>query len=316
MLRDLRPVGPPRARAGFFGKKKGNRRVRVASGSVPVLPRPPRSPIWGRMAVCALIGGGVVGAGVALRDAVLHGRRFALAQIEVSPLRRLERDAVLRRSGLVAGQSLFQLDLAEAERRISREPWVAGVKVRRQLPHTISIEVTERDAKIAVQLGSVYLADETGALFKRATRDEATRLPLITGVARSRYLSDPGRARAVVRRAIALDRAWQASGRAAPLELHHEGGYDAAALFTVFFEQGGRRIGARLGVADATTPDRLKRLDEVLHALDVEKAKPELVHLEQRSIDRVAVKLADAGANLEKNVTSSSTAAGTAASGI
>ena len=296
MLRDLRPSSPARSRPGFFSKKKGNRRVRTTeSGSQPLLPpAEPRPRIWGRIVLCAVLGAGVVGAALGLRTVLLRGNHFSITQIELGALHHVSREQLTAMSGLTLGTSLFSADLPEAERRIIRQPWIANVRIRRQLPHTVSIEVVEREPKIAVELGDVYLADEAGALFKRASGDEASGLALVTGIARGRYLADPSRARAVIRRAIALERAWQQSGRSAPIALHHEGGFDAAAMFTVVFDHHGRKVGARLGTADASTVDRLRRLGSVLDALDAEKATPELVHLEQRSIDRVAVKLADA----------------------
>ena len=283
------------SRSGFW-KKKGNRRVRLGSGGAPVLSAPssPGPRMWGRALLCVGLGAGLAGGGYVLRTALVRGNHFALSELRIVGAKHLSRERILEKSGLELGVSVFSADLAEAERRIARETWIAGVRVRRELPHTISIDIVEREAAIAVDLGSVYLADGDGALFKRAAADEAKGLPLVTGIARSRYLADPGRARAVVRRAIALDHAWQMKpGRATPSELHHEGGFDAAALFTVSFEHGGRTVGARLGTVDASTADRLQRLDAVLSALDAEKAKPELVHLEQRSTDRIAVKLAD-----------------------
>ncbi len=300
MLRDLRPSSPVRSRTGFFSKKKGNRRVRTtASGSQPLMPPvEPRPRIWGRIVLCAVLGVGVVGATLGLRTVLLRGNHFSITEIELGTLHHVSREQLIEASGLTFGDSLFSADLPEAERRIIRQPWIASVRVRRQLPHTVSIQIVEREPKIAVELGEVYLADEAGALFKRASGNEASGLALVTGIARSRYLGDPSRARAVIRRAIALDRAWQQSGRSAPIALHHEGGFDAAAMFTVVFDHHGRKVGARLGTADASTLDRLQRLTSVLNALDGEKATPELVHLEQRSLDRIAVKLADAAADV------------------
>jgi len=276
----------------LFGNK-GNRRVRLSSGRLPIpdLQQPVRA--WARAALCLGLAAVLVAGGIGLRHLLLHGRHFALAEIRVSPLRHVDRDRLIQRSGLALGRSLFIVDLTEAERRIAREPWVASVRVRRELPHTLSIEVTEREARAAVSLGASYLVDERGELFKRARADEVEGLPLITGLARERYLSDSARSRSVLLRAIELDRRWRQEGqRAAPTELRHDGGNDSAATFTVQFPHAGRSVGVRIGSADDSTQARLRRLDAVLAALDADGQQPSLIHLDQRvQLDRIAVQL-------------------------
>ena len=63
----------------------------------------------------------------------------------------------------------------------------ATVRVSRQLPSVLTIEISERHAAAVVNLGGLYLADVRGRPFKRATMDEAAGLPVITGVARGQY---------------------------------------------------------------------------------------------------------------------------------
>ncbi len=285
MLRGLR----------LFGKK-GNRRLRLSSGRVPALklPNDPApSSSWLRGLACLGLATAIAGGGYGLRHVLLHSNRFALTDVRVSSLKHLDPEVLIGRSGLSRGASLFTLDLKDAERRISREPWVASVRVRRELPHTVAIEVVERELGVAVALGSIYLADEKGEVFKRARGEEAADVPVVTGLARDRYLADPARARAVLRRAIALGSAWREHGRLSPLgELHHDGGHDEAAAFTVYFPHGGRSVGVRLGAPDQTTPERLTRLDAVLAALDRRGAQATLVHLDQRTqLDRIAVRV-------------------------
>jgi cell division protein FtsQ len=167
------------------------------------------------------------------------------------------------------------------------------VRVRRELPHTVAIDIVERELGVAVALGAIYLVDERGQVFKRARAGEAAEVPIVTGLPRDRYLADPAQVRAVLRRAIALGRAWRQHGRNEPLgELHHDGGHDAAAAFTAYFPHAGRSVGVRIGVPDESTPDRLARLDAVMAALDRRGARAALVHLDQRTqLDRIAVRI-------------------------
>ena len=59
--------------------------------------------------------------------------------------------------------------------------------MRRELPSTLVIEVTERRAVASALMGALYLVDDDGHPFKRATFAEADGLPVITGVTRDQY---------------------------------------------------------------------------------------------------------------------------------
>ena len=272
---------------------KGNRRVRLSSAELPVIALGEHLHAVGRVALCLLLAAGVVGVGVGLRWFLVRGTRFSLVEVRVTGLRHLDEAKLLSASGLPMGQSLFSLDLSSVEKRIAREPWVSSVRVRRELPHTVAVDVVERDARVAVALGHLYLADERGELFKRATPEEQTRLPVVTGLSRDRWSAEPVAARGVVRRAIELDRSWRENGTRPPIgELHHDSGRDAAAMFTAYFDHAGKPVAVRLGSVDGTTPARLVRLDAVLSALDRDGSRAQLIHLDQRGkLDRIAVRL-------------------------
>ncbi|MEO6952048.1 MAG: FtsQ-type POTRA domain-containing protein [Polyangia bacterium] len=304
----LRPTSPPVAdrnqrtpeprkprrsglRLPFAGK--GNRRVRLSSTELPTLALGAHLHAIGRVALCVLFAACIVGAGVGLRWFLVRGTRFSLVEVRFSGLHRLEAGKLIAASGLPMGQSLFSLDLSSVEKRLAKEPWVASVRVRRELPHTVAVDIVERDARVAVALGHLYLADERGELFKRATPEEQAGLPVVTGLSRDRWSAEPVAARGIVRRAIDLDRSWREHGARPPLgELHHDSGRDAAAMFTAYFEHAGKPVAVRLGSVDVTTPARLVRLDAVLAALDQDGARAQLIHLDQRGkLDRIAVRL-------------------------
>ena len=289
MLRDLRPLGTARP-AGAFNAR-ANRKVRGGSASSWLSPGGRGRA--GRVAGCVAAGLAICGVVVGFRALLLRSARFALTEVRTGELRHLDAGRVLRQSGLQLGRSLFALDLTAAERRLAREPWIAAVRIRRELPHTVAVEIVEREVRLGVALGAVYLVDDKGDVFKRARPDELAGVPIVTGLQRERFLGDPARSSGVLRRALELDRAWRDGGRAPAGELHHDGGYDLAATFTAFFTHGGRPVGVRLGAPDGSTTGRLARMDAVLAALDRAQAPPAFIHLDQRvQLDRVSVRLA------------------------
>ena len=272
--------------------RRANRKVRLSSVELPAISLGQHGRTLGRVGLCALLGLAMVGGGVGVRHILLHSPKFALEAVRFPSLRHLDEQKLFADTGFQLGTSLFALDLTRAEATLAKEPWVASVKLRRQLPHTVAVDLVEREPSVAVALGSIYLADGKGDLFKRARADEQIGVPVVTGIARERYSADPIAARAVLRRAIELAELWRAGGRPELGELHHDGGRDAAAMFTAYFTHAGKPVAVRLGSADGTTPDRLRRLDAVLAALDETHQRASVIHLDQRvQLDRIAVRL-------------------------
>ena len=178
--------------------------------------------------------------------------------MRVSPTTHVSAAALVARANVPLGVNLFSVNRDEVARAVSQEPWVARAHVRRELPSTVVIDVVEREAACTVALGSLYLADADGNVFKRATPDEAAGLPVVTGIAREDYVAAarPRRASSSRRRCAAID-GWRAradrSARPPLGEVH----VDRVAGVTLYTDGG---VGVRLGVVDDTLPARLGAL--------------------------------------------------------
>ena len=285
-----------RRRWSLFGRR-GNRRVRTATP--PALPRAPRPPlttrVWGQL-VAWRRSFLVAGVGMMLatgawggRWYVTHARHFALTRVRVSPTVHVTAEALVARANVPLGVNLFAVDRDQVARVVSQEPWIARAHVRRELPSTLMIDVVEREAACTVAFGSLYLADADGNVFKRATPDEAAGLPVVTGIARDDYVSQPDRAREQLGQALRAIAGWRAGGtRPALGEVH----VDRIAGVTLYTDAG---VGVRVGLVDDTLPARLARYDAVAAALQEGGEAPRLVYVDNRARpDRVSVKLASA----------------------
>jgi cell division protein FtsQ len=129
---------------------------------------------------------------------------FAIDTVEVTGVQRLDTGAVRASSGLVFGTNIFKADLAEAQRAVEQNPWIHHVQVTRLLPRRISIQIEERKPVAQVALGALYLVDPDGELFKRVAPGDGVDLPLITGLSRQRFDSDPEEVRSEIARALSL----------------------------------------------------------------------------------------------------------------
>jgi len=282
----------------LFGRR-GNRRVRSSS---PALPRPPRPPLWAsawgalvawrRSLLVAAVGVVLAASAWGGRWYVTHARHFAVRQVRVSPTAHVTAEALIARANVPLGVNLFAVQRDEVARAVSQEPWIARAHVRRELPSTLMIDVVEREPACSVAFGALYLADGEGNVFKRATPEEAAGLPVVTGIAREDYVSQPDRAREQLKQALRAIAAWRArpdqSARPPLGEVH----VDRIAGVTLYTERG---VGVRLGVVDDTLPARLARYDAVTAALDDGGEAARLVYVDNRARpDRVTVKLASA----------------------
>lgn len=108
---------------------------------------------------------------------------FTVTRVDVEgDLHHLHADDVRTLSGVQPGQNLFRIDMADVQKRVSDDPWVAEVTVRRKLPHTLWIYVSEREP-VAIMIGDVdYYVDAKGVTFPAG--DAALEdLPVMTGFA-------------------------------------------------------------------------------------------------------------------------------------
>ena len=118
----------------------------------------------------------LVAAGVTLTRTSLFGART----IHVHGAAHLTRSDILRIAGIRSGTNVFTFDAVAAERRLERDPWIAGATITKHLPSTVSIDIRERVAVAVVESGGILrLVADDGVLLEAALPPVATGLPLI-----------------------------------------------------------------------------------------------------------------------------------------
>jgi cell division protein FtsQ len=208
---------------------------------------------------------------------VIASPRFELREIAVAGGgERVGRDEVLELAEVAEGDRLLEIDPDQVAARVARHPWVASVRVRRQLPRGLSIELRERRAAAAAALGGLYLIDERGHPFKRATMEEADGLAVVTGVARAQYVAASDVAEGAFREALALLEQYRAEPGRPPVS---EVNLDPRFGMTLFLRDGGAEI--RLGRGEVSK--KLARFDQIFEAVkaDGPVAALRVVHLDR-----------------------------------
>lgn len=287
-----------RPRGGLLRRRRANRRISVRSRS-PVLWIAGVVSAIGRSALrlgrsvarIAILVVAVVASIWGIRLGVEHlvaSPRFALRAIEFAGTTHVGQAEVSALAGVSVGDRLLGVDTDAVAGRIATHPWVKSVRVSRRLPGCLVIDVTERQAVAAVALAGLYLIDEAGRPFKRATMEEADGLPVLTGIDRARFAEMGEVSQAAFREALALLREYREKpGRPTVGEISIEPGFG----FSLLLFEGGAEI--RLGRGNYGK--KLAQLDQILEAVRAKDggglAALRIVHLDLPESGRVPVLL-------------------------
>ncbi len=105
---------------------------------------------------------------------------FALTNITVNGLSRLGKEHVFEKAELVYGANVLSLNIDKIKAELTSDPWVDTASVKRVLPGTLEINVTERVPVFLVQYeGSPYYADASGKLIDKVEPGAFVSLPQI-----------------------------------------------------------------------------------------------------------------------------------------
>jgi cell division protein FtsQ len=299
-------VEPPQHR-GLF-RRRNNRRMIVESpplglrfkAGLRVLGR--KLLVLGKVVLAlALVAGATWGGAWAVRH-VINSPRFAVREIRVAATSHVRPDEILALARVNNGDRLLSIDTDQVAARVASHPWIASARVRRELPAALTIEVTERHAVAAALLSSLYLVDEGGHPFKRATLEEADGLVILTGLSRDQYVGFRAASEGALKEALgvlatyraqdALATARHAGASRPPLSEIH---IDPRFGFSLFLLDGGGEV--RLGRGN--TEDKLTRFDEILEAAGPRGLTSlRVVHLDGANRDRVPVRWAPPAATV------------------
>ncbi|MFW5874753.1 MAG: cell division protein FtsQ/DivIB, partial [bacterium] len=115
---------------------------------------------------------------------------FSAEKIEVSSLKRLDREQALKAAKISEGINILSVNLAAARKRMLALPWVAGAEIRREFPDAFRIKIHEHTPVAIIELGRKFLVNAEGEIFKETERDEFQNLPVIRGAEYQHWSSD------------------------------------------------------------------------------------------------------------------------------
>ena len=107
----------------------------------------------------------------------------AVKNVTIVGLKQLQRATVLSELALSPTTSLFDIQSDEVARGLETHPWIATASVNRIFPHTLSVQVVEREAAAIAQASQQrYLIDQDGYVLEVLGKDSHPRLPILFGL--------------------------------------------------------------------------------------------------------------------------------------
>jgi cell division septal protein FtsQ len=120
-------------------------------------------------------------------DFVLAAEALTVSRITVSGNDRMSRGEVLAALAGVRGASLVTIDLEAWRRKLLQSPWVGDAAIRRVLPGTLAVAISERQPMAIARIeGRLYLVDRDGTIIDEFGPNYAEfDLPIVDGLAAS-----------------------------------------------------------------------------------------------------------------------------------
>ena len=267
-----------------LGFRRGNRRLGEKKKTRPAAAAK-KPPLWRRglqagkrVAGVVLFAAALAGAVYGGRYFVYHSPRLALREVRITGTRHLSPAVIQQRATVDLGTNLLHIDSDAVVARLQSEPWIKSVRVRRELPNTLHIDLVEHEPAALVSLESLYLCNSDGLVFKRAHPSEYGELAVITGIGRAGYVLEPTYAREQIRTSLAALARYQKESHRPPIGEVHVDRFVGVTLYT---RQG---VALQLGQGDDAELDaRLARFDVLWRKLSRSEQRPQMVYLNNRA---------------------------------
>ena len=235
---------------------------------------------WSRIWLAMIIGGGV---GIAFVIASLAGlpalaqaqvariaadAGFEVRHVRVTGTSRMDEQQVYARALAQRNQAMPEVDIAKLREDLRALPWVKDARVSIQLPHTLAIDIVEREPHAVLEKPDrLMLIDATGVELEPVAADKAKGMLRLAGPGAAKQAraletllaAAPALAPQVEAAEWVGNRRWNLTFKTGQLLALPEGEIEAASALVKFARLDGqnRLIGGKVIAFDMRTPPRL-----------------------------------------------------------
>ncbi|MCC6442271.1 MAG: FtsQ-type POTRA domain-containing protein [Armatimonadetes bacterium] len=104
---------------------------------------------------------------------------FEIRSVRITGCHLLKPEQMAKRAAIPTGANIFKVSLGRAADRLMAEPMVGRVSLRRSLPGTIAIDITERVSALTLRLDGRYYEADAGGVLCRPVKTPDPRKPYI-----------------------------------------------------------------------------------------------------------------------------------------
>lgn len=112
----------------------------------------------------------------------LYSPLFNITEIKVINNKNISQQEIISLSGIQKNENTFKLFKGEIINKIKENPYIENVSIRRILPGTVQIEVSEREAAFMLEYANAYVYINTQGYILEISAEKRD-LPIITGFA-------------------------------------------------------------------------------------------------------------------------------------
>lgn len=117
---------------------------------------------------------------------------FNITQIEVINTNLLSKDKVISLSGIKKDQNIFRFLKSDVIKKIKEDPYVQDVKINRQLPNKVQIDIEERQRNFSLEFLNGYAYINNQGYILEISQDKLN-LPVINGASTEENNITPGK---------------------------------------------------------------------------------------------------------------------------
>jgi len=168
----------------FSFRKRGNRRKAILNVNTRYTDKKTSQRVGTGVLLTAVVIGFTIftwlGCGLLFRAMFSNNDRFKIEHLNITGGSTLSRDLIKEYTQLKEGMNLFSFNINKVWRDFTKDqPNVKTMKISRQLPDTLEINITERVPIARIGRKSPFVADNEGCVF--TSPGSSRNMPVITG---------------------------------------------------------------------------------------------------------------------------------------
>jgi len=129
---------------------------------------------------------------------------LTLREVVIEGCRETSEREILFTTQLHRRPNILSIELASVRNTVEKNPWIERAEIRRIFPDRISIKITERRPAAFILLDRLYYIDAQGVIFARVPEGHEIDRPILTGLHRDDFESNPDQARGLLSKALGL----------------------------------------------------------------------------------------------------------------